>query len=73
MAMKLAGMALKGVAGGVGGFQSVTGIGDEAYAGPMGSSLMFRKGDIMVNLDLRMVGNNVEAAKVIAQKIVERL
>jgi hypothetical protein len=73
LAMKLAGMALKGVAGGVGGFQSVAGIGDEAYAGPMGSSLMFRKGDVMVNLDLRMVGNNVEAAKVIAQKIVGRL
>jgi len=73
LAMKLAGMALKGVAGGVGGFQSVAGIGDEAYAGPMGSSLMFRKGDVMVNLDLRMVGNNIEAAKVIAQKIAGRL
>ena len=73
LAMKFAGMALKGVAGGVGGFQAVAGIGDEAYAGPMGSSLMFRKGDVMVNLDLRMAGNNVEAAKVIAQKITGRL
>jgi hypothetical protein len=66
-------MAFKGVAGGVGGFQSVAGIGDEAYAGPMGSTLMFRKGDVMVNIDLRMVGNNVDAAKVIAQKILARL
>jgi hypothetical protein len=73
LAMKFAGMALKGVAGNVGSFQPVAGIGDEAYVGPMGSTLMFRKGDVMVTLDLRMVGNNVDAAKVIAQKIVSRL
>jgi hypothetical protein len=73
LALKIAGMAFKGVAGGVGGFQPVEGIGDEAYVGPMGSTLMFRKGDVMVNLDLRMAGNNVEAAKVIAQKIASKL
>jgi len=73
LALKIAGMAFKGVAGGAGGFQSVEGIGDEAYVGPMGSTLMFRKGDVMVNLDLRLAGNNVEAAKVIAQKIASRL
>jgi hypothetical protein len=74
LAMKFAAMAFnKGVAGGVAGFQQVAGIGDEAYVGPMGSTLMFRKGDVMVNLDLRMVGNNVDAAKVIAQKIAARL
>jgi hypothetical protein len=73
MAMKFAGMAFKGVSGGAAAFQPVAGIGDEAYVGPMGSTLMFRKGDVMVNLDLRMVGNNVDAAKVIAQKIAARL
>jgi len=73
LAMKIAGMAFKGVAGGASGFQSVEGIGDEAYVGPMGSALIFRKGDVMVNLDLRMAGNNVEAAKVIAQKIASKL
>jgi hypothetical protein len=73
MGMKLAEMALKGIGGNVGGFQPVAGIGDEAYVGPMGSTLMFRKGDIMVNLDLRTVGNNVDAAKAIAQKIIARL
>jgi hypothetical protein len=74
LAMKFAAMAFnKGVAGGVAGFQQVAGIGDEAYVGPMGSTLMFRKGDVMVNIDLRMVGNNVDAAKVIAQKIAARL
>ena len=73
LAMKFAAAAFKGVAGGVGGFQSVEGIGDEAYVGPMGSTLMFRKGDVMVNLDLRLAGNNVDAAKAIAQKIASRL
>jgi hypothetical protein len=73
LAMKLASMAFKGAAGGPGGFQSVAGIGDEAYVGPMGSTFMFRKGDVLVNLDLRMVGNNVDAAKLIAQKIAARL
>jgi hypothetical protein len=71
--MKFAGMAFKGVGGGQGSFQPLEGIGDEAYIGPMGSTLMFRKGDVMVNIDLRMVGNNVDAAKVIAQKIAARL
>jgi len=66
-------MAVKGVAGGVGGFQSVAGIGAEAYAGPMGSSLMFHKGDVMANRDLRRAGDHVEAAEGIAQKIVGRL
>ena len=46
---------------------------DEAYVVPTGSALRFGNGDVMVNLDLRMVGNNVEAAKVIAQKIAARL
>jgi hypothetical protein len=66
-------MALKGTAGGQEFFQPVAGIGDEAYIGPMGSTLMFCKGDVMVNLDLRMVGNNVEATKLIARKIATRL
>lgn len=71
--MKIAGMAFKGVAGSVGSFQPVAGIGDEAYVGPMGSTLMFRESDVMVNMDLRVVGNNVDAAKVITRKIVSRL
>ena len=73
LAMKIASAAFKGVAGGVAGFQPVAGLGDEAYLGPMGSTLMFRKGDVMVTLDLRMIGNNAEAAKTIAQKIAARL
>jgi hypothetical protein len=72
-ALKFARMALKGTQGGEEFFQPVAGIGDEAYIAPMGSTLMFRKGDVLVNLQLHMVGNNVEAAKAIAQKIAARL
>lgn len=75
LALKLAAMALKGATGRAGVFWRIAGIGDEAYAGgPMGSTtLIFRKGDVMVNLGLRMPGNNVEAARTIAQKIAARL
>jgi hypothetical protein len=72
MALKLSTTVLKGV-GGQGFFQPVAGIGDEAYIAPMGTTLMFRKGDVLVNLQLHMVGNNGDAVKAIAQKIVARL
>jgi hypothetical protein len=39
----------------------------------MGATLMFRKDDVLVNIQLHMVGNNVDAAKLIAQKIVAGL
>jgi hypothetical protein len=73
LALKFARMALKGTAGGQEFFQPVAGIGDEAYIAPMGTTLMFRKGDVLVNLQLHMVGDNVEAVKAIAQKIAARL
>jgi len=73
MALKFSRTVLKGVEGGQEFFQPVAGIGDEAYIAPMGTTLMFRKGDVMVNLQLHMVGNNVDAVKAIAQKIVARL
>jgi len=73
LALKFSRMALKGVAGGQEFFQPVAGIGDEAYIAPMGTTLMFRKGDALVNLQLHMVGNNVEATKAIARKIIARL
>lgn len=73
MAMKVSRMVLKGVAGVQEFFQPVAGIGDEAYIAPMGTTLMFRKGDVLVNMQLHMVGNNVDAAKAIAQKIAAKL
>jgi hypothetical protein len=72
-ALKFAMAALKGTSGGSEFFQPVPGIGDEAYIAPMGSTLMFRKGDVLVTIQFHMVGNNGEAAKVIAQKIAARL
>ena len=71
-ALKFSTTVLKG-AGGQGFFQPVAGIGDEAYIAPLGSTLMFRKGDVLVNIQLHMVGNNVDATKAIAQKIAARL
>jgi hypothetical protein len=73
LALKFSRMALKGTAGGQEFFQPVAGIGDEAYIAPMGTTLIFRKGDVLVNIQFHMVGNNVDAAKVIAQKIAARL
>lgn len=64
--------AMKGVAG-METFTPVNGIGDEAYVGPMGSSFMMRKGDVMVNIDLRVSGVSVDAAEQMARKIAGRL
>jgi zinc ribbon protein len=63
MAFKLSHAAMKSVAG-METFTPVQGIGDEAYIEPMGSGLLMRKGDVMVNLDLRVSGVSVEAAKI---------
>ena len=73
IALKLTRAALKGVGGGMDVFQPVRGLGDEAYIAPMGAAVMFRKGDVMVSIDLRSVNNNAEAAKMVAQKIAARL
>ncbi len=68
MLMKLSHGAMKSVAG-MDTFTPISGIGDEAYLQPMGSGLMMRKGDVMVNIDLRAAGLNAEGAKTIAAKI----
>ncbi len=49
------------------------GIGDEAYLGPMGSSLMMRKGDVMVNMNLQVSGVSPDAAEKMARIIADRL
>ena len=55
-------------------FTSVEGIGDEAYLAPGNSALMMRKGDVMVNIDLRgESGVTADAAKKMASKIADRL
>jgi hypothetical protein len=54
-------------------FTPVEGIGDEAYLAPGNSALMMRKGDVMVNIDLRESGVSADAAKKMASKIAGRL
>ncbi len=73
MLMKLSHGALKQISGGMDTFTPVAGLGDEAYVEPMGSGLMMRKGDVMVNIDLRMAGNDANAAKKLGAKIAQRL
>jgi hypothetical protein len=73
MLMKLSHGAMKSISAGMDTFTPVAGLGDEAYVEPMGSGLMLRKGDVMVNIDLRTAGNDAEAAKLIGMKIANRL
>jgi len=73
MTMGLARGAMKMVAGGMQTMQTLQGIGDEAYLDPGGSGLMMRKGDVMVNIDLRVAGVSIEAAEQMARTIAGRL
>jgi hypothetical protein len=73
MLMKLSHGAMKSIAAGMDTFTPVSGVGDEAYVEPMGSGVMLRKGDVMVNIDLRMADQNAEAGKQIAAIVARRL
>lgn len=70
--MGIAHGAMKHVAG-MDTFTTVEGIGDETYLGPGNSTLMMRKGDVLVNIDLRQAGISAEAAEKMARKIASRL
>jgi hypothetical protein len=72
IAMKLSHGAMTQISG-TDTFTTVPGIGDEAYLAPMNSSLLMRKGDVMVNIDMRVADLNAEAAKAMARKIAGRL
>jgi len=72
LAMNLTHGAMKQISG-METFTPIEGIGDEAYLAPMGSMLMMRKGDVMVQIDLRTAGLNAEAGKKIAATIASRL
>jgi hypothetical protein len=70
--MGMAHAAMKHVSG-METFTQLDGIGDEAYLAPGNSSLMMRKGDVMVNIDLRESGVTADAAKKMAGKIAGHL
>ena len=70
--MGIAHGAMKHV-GGMDTFTAVEGLGDEAYLAAGNSSLMMRKGDVLVTIDLREAGISADAAKKMASKIADRL
>ena len=72
MTMNLTHGAMKQI-GGMETFTPIEGLGDEAYLAPMGSMLMMRKGDVLVQIDLRTANLNADAGKKIAAKIASRL
>ena len=72
IAMKLSHGAMSQISG-TDTFTTVPGIGDEAYLAPANSALLMRKGDVMVNIDMRVADLNAEAAKAMARKIAGRL
>ena len=73
LAMGITRAAMKGAVAGMNTFQSVAGIGDEAYVLPMGSGLLMRKGDVLVHFDMRVNGIAVNAAESMARTIADRL
>jgi hypothetical protein len=72
IAMAIAHGAMKQVSG-METFTPVEGIGDEAFMAPGNSALMMRKGDVMVNIDLRTSGISADAAQKMARTIADRL
>jgi hypothetical protein len=72
MAMGIAHGVMKNISG-LGTFAPLAGVGDEAYLAPMGSSLMMRKGDVMVQMDLQASGVDPDAATKMAKIIADRL
>lgn len=69
-ATRLAGRALGGEAS---GFEKLSGIGDEAWLAPLASYLSFSKGDVGVEIDMRMMPGERDKAVRLAQLIAGRL
>lgn len=55
------------------GFEKLAGIGDEAWLGPLASTLVFVKGKAGVEIDLRLVPNGREKGIRLAKLIAQRL
>lgn len=54
-------------------FRELEGIGDEAWLGPLASTLVFAKGEVGVELDLRMLPNGEERGTRLAKLIASRI
>ena len=53
--------------------EEVTGVGDEAISGPLLSLFMFRKGEVSVQLDARLLPGGRDAQIAIAKRIISKL
>ena len=73
LALQMSAMAMKAATKGQSAVRRVIGIGDEAYAGRKGATMMFRKGNTVVDLEVHTDGNSFQAATVIARRIATRL
>jgi len=73
LALQISAMAMKAATKGQSAVRRVAGIGEEAYAGRKGSTLMFRKGNTVVDLEVHTDGNSFQVATVIARRIATRL
>jgi len=69
-ATRLAGKLL---GSGSGGFEKLSGIGDEAWLAPLASYLVFSRGDVGVEIDMRMMPGEKEKAVRLARLIASRL
>lgn len=71
MATRMAGQLLGG--GGESGFERVPDLGDEAWMAPFASYLSFSKGDVGVEIDMRMLPGEREKAIRLARLMAGRL
>lgn len=69
--MRLAHGAMK--MGGATTFTDVPGLGDEAFLAPGDSTLIMRKGDVLVTINLQASGLSADGAKKLAAQIANRL
>jgi hypothetical protein len=69
-AARLAGRLL---GGGEGGVEKLSGVGDEAWLAPMASYICFLKGDVGVEMDMRMMPGEKEKTIRLAQLVASRI
>ena len=70
LATRMAGQML---GGGSSGFEKLSGVGDEAWMAPLAAYLAFSKGDVGVEIDMRMMPGEKDKAIRLAQLIASRV
>ena len=73
MAVAAVRMAGRLLGSGSSGFERLPGIGDEAWVAPLAAWLAFSKGDVGVEIDMRMMPGEKEKAVRLARLIASRL